>query len=59
MTLNVYRCATCARRFTAYAPAERHADTHRGARIENVLHPEHPVVEAERHVADAAREVDR
>lgn len=29
-----YRCHTCGATFTAWALAERHADTHGGARIE-------------------------
>jgi hypothetical protein len=32
-----YRCGTCGAMFTAWAPAERHADTHGGARLEMVL----------------------
>lgn len=30
----LWRCHTCGATFTAYAPAERHADTHGGARLE-------------------------
>lgn len=29
-----WRCHTCGQTFTAYAPAERHADSHGGARLE-------------------------
>jgi transposase-like protein len=29
-----YRCATCGATFTAWATAERHADTHGGARLD-------------------------
>lgn len=35
-----YRCRTCAATFTAWAPAERHADAERHCRIEVVIHPE-------------------
>jgi len=34
-----YRCHTCAATFTAYAPAERCADAHGGARIDLFLAP--------------------
>jgi hypothetical protein len=30
---NRYTCATCGTTFSAWAPAERHADTHGGARL--------------------------
>lgn len=32
-----YECGTCGARFRFYAPAERHADTHGGARLEITL----------------------
>lgn len=31
-----WRCHKCGATFTAYAPAERHADSHGGGRIEVV-----------------------
>lgn len=31
---NTYRCASCGHTETAYSRAERHADTHGGARID-------------------------
>lgn len=32
-----YRCARCGATFTAWAPAQAHADAHGGARIEVIL----------------------
>jgi hypothetical protein len=32
-----YRCHTCGATFTAWAPAQRHADEHHHARLELVL----------------------
>lgn len=39
-----WRCQHCSRIFTAWAPAQRHADSHGGARLETILanHPDHP-----------------
>lgn len=34
-----YRCHTCGAEFTAWAAAQRHADSHGGARLELVLDP--------------------
>jgi hypothetical protein len=34
-----YRCHTCAATFTAWAAAERHADSERHHRIELIVHP--------------------
>lgn len=34
-----YRCVRCGRTFTAWAPAERHADADRHCRIEVVVAP--------------------
>lgn len=33
-----YRCHACAATFTAWAPAERHADAERHHRIEVIVH---------------------
>lgn len=35
----IYRCHTCAETFTSWAAAERHADSHGGARIDQELAP--------------------
>ena len=32
-----YRCGSCGQAFTAWAPAERHADTEQHQRIETIL----------------------
>jgi hypothetical protein len=35
-----YRCHVCAATFTAWAPAQRHADAEHHHRIEVIVHPE-------------------
>lgn len=40
--MNTYRCHFCGAPFTAWAPAQRHADTERHHRLELVIATQHP-----------------